>query len=288
MAKSVLLIFLAASCTSDEFFGIEENYEGIEYRMIKKIAHSKEYIEFQKLSIQSMTELCNIDTTKLEFYDTINGKRVLVSPQKYTIRPVLDARRRLIESFPEYKNASIQEKNQIKQIAMMDNGQLREYAYIYMSSSNYKKTKSYNVETDAYRYMIQSSRHEPGTHEGEWVVTGVNHTTNTEVVNYWYIDEDYWNCIYDAIDLVFWFRKEQGGLGWFSDGSGIRISAPEADSGHLPRVWINAQPWPSLEFHVHPSGNLTPSEADMGAYYNHNGLWHLIFDVDGNYSAFYI
>ena len=281
---------IATSCTSDAFFGFEENYEGLDYQLLNQIAHSKEFINFQELSILSISEFRSIDTTQMVLFDTINGKQVFVTSEKYSIQPVVEARRKLIESYPEFENATFLEKNQIRQISLMDNSQLRNLAKKVIPNYCKAQTKSYDIETDAYRYMLQTSRHSEGSHQGEWIIKGVNSSTNTEVVNSWYIDDDYWNSIYDAIDLVYWFGAEQGGLGWFSDGSGIRIEAPEADSSHLPRVWANAnaEPRPSFEFHVHPSGNLTPSESDMSVFYNHTGFWHFIFDVDGNYSAFYI
>lgn len=53
MTLSMALFIFEVSCTRDQFFGIEENTEGLNYSVMNTIAQSKEYIEFQKQSFFS-------------------------------------------------------------------------------------------------------------------------------------------------------------------------------------------------------------------------------------------
>ena len=291
IASCMMSAFLAFSCTSDEFFGIKEDYEGIEYPILQDIAHSAEYIEYQKQSILSMVELRSLDTTKCVFYDTINGKRILVSPQKTSIRTVLDAKRKVVELFPEFEEATITEKRQIRQIAMMDNNQLRKLSKKYSLYSR-TMTKSSSGETDAHRFAMLVSCERQELDDDMYCFYAEGYTNN------WYIDDDYWVSVECALSYTESMKQETGGYGFDSDGSGIWITSSEADIGHIRRIAVpnesnNGQwqdPWPTFEFHVHPSCVLIPSEGDWSTYYNQsvNGLWHLIFDLEGNYSAFYI
>lgn len=68
MVIAILFMTVITSCTSDEFFGIEEDYDGVSFSMLEKIAHSKEYLEFQKQSILSAKEICNLDTANRVMY----------------------------------------------------------------------------------------------------------------------------------------------------------------------------------------------------------------------------
>ena len=65
MAVCVMGAFFVASCSSDEFYGIEEDADAVVFSTLTKIANSAEYLEYQKQAFLAQQAIAGIDTTKM-------------------------------------------------------------------------------------------------------------------------------------------------------------------------------------------------------------------------------
>ena len=279
MVVCIMSVCVAASCTSDQFFGIEEETDGTSYSTLNKIAQSKEFIEFQKQSFLSTEEMCNIDTTQKVLFDYFKGKPVYLIGDAHTIRPYLDARQKLVEAYPEYENTTIDEKNQIFNLAIMNNKSLRELAERCIPKALINRTKSINYES----YAVIYTRSHPGKFEklseadgGTWAVLP-DYT--------WYTRDDYMTAVNMAISESENTGLERGGL-VFYDYSGIMQVKPNLVPGEID-LWyypdITNQYAPQADFHTHPSGNLQPSETDYNSWSFVPWGIHMIYNCNGDY-----
>lgn len=141
------------------------------------------------------------------------------------------------------------------------------------------RTKSVDYETDAVSYLLGKNGIELiDSNNAEWLVV------DKDGRSYSFYSNSDWNvCVYDAIDRSESTGKENGGYAWDYDGSGVTIVDHEAEehSMYLPH-WI-ASPLPSLDFHVHPSGNLQASEDDYNTWTNKPWGLHMIVNCNGDF-----
>lgn len=283
IAVFVLYVSLVTSCTRDEFFQIEKDYEGVDYHMLKKIALSKEYIEFQRQSFLSTKEIFNIDTTQKVVVDYYEGKPVYVIGQEGSIGLLLEAKQRLLESYPEYANTTMYEKNQIINIALINDKSLMQLVEEKMVGT-VKRTKSVDYETAAVLYLKRGGEL-IDDNKSEWLVVDNDGGTYT-----FYSNPDWNMCISDAISKTESNGKEHGGYAWEYDGSGVTIVDHNATSNEMnfPH-WLDSyaesspQLFPILDFHIHPSGNLAASPEDYKAWNNLPWRVHMIFNCSGSY-----
>lgn len=277
MLIAVLGITVTTSCTSDEFFRIEEDYEGVSFSMLEKIALSKEYVEFQKQSFL----LCDIvsqsiDTTKINTnknnileYGTHNTKET--NCKIVSIESFLIAKQRLLDSYPEYGNTNTEERNQIFNLAIMNCRSLRKMASSYSICTNC--TKSSSPESDAVRYA-QSVEGAIRLNTRTWRIA------NTAV---WITDDSFTEIISMAVSRAE-DGKEHGGY-IFNDYSGILNEDQNAAPDSMTFYWNkdapkSMQPW--ADFHIHPNNSLVPSEYDLKMYLEFTWNNHFIMDREGN------
>jgi len=152
MLLVVICTTITTSCTSDEFFGIKEDYEGVSYSMLEKIANSKEFIEYQTLSYLDMEKLLSIDTTQMVVIDTIEGKPLYTLKEIGSVRLVLEARQKLVESYPEYEKTTAVDKEQILNIALLNNKSLMLQVNQFTQRMT-RRTKSVNYETASVSFF---------------------------------------------------------------------------------------------------------------------------------------
>lgn len=280
-AMVVLGAIFATSCTSDEFYGIEENYEGIGYPMLEKIANSKEYIVFKKQEILCMQDLSKIDTTQMELIDTIGGRPHYVI--KKTIRPAIEARHKLVALYPEYEKTTPEERFYILNIAMKSDRSLNDMVKKNIPNT-ILSTKSANYESDAVRWIRSASQYEliSDSYGCTDLVTGANSMWLVNGITM-YAYDDYLNPWYDAISLSIRYQVEYGGFSWQdSDGSGILVEDSYAIIGNMHVTNLNGEPSPSYDFHVHPGGSFHPSPADSTAWFKMSWHEHYILNQEGD------
>lgn len=281
MAVWFMGAIFATSCTSDHFFGIEEETDGMSYSILNKIAQSKEFMEFQKQYFLKTEILDNLDTIKKEIYGQVGDKIFYSIGQSFSLKEVFDARAKLVESYPEYEKTTYDEKNQILNIAIMNNKTLMDLAER-SSHSKVNRTKSINQESYAVRY----TKTKRGDYEwissddgGEWLVGGC-YT--------WYTRDDWMEAVVKAIQKTIDTENECGGY-VFYDGSGITHVDPNAQPSEMDfyfYTYADGSPegiLPFYDFHVHPIvGNLFPSDSDLVAWSRMPWSLHIIYDKSGN------
>jgi len=282
MAFSVLATFLVSSCTSDEFFGIKEDYDGVDYSTMEKIAKSKEYIEFKKQEFICMKELFLVDSAQTEIIDTIRDKCKYVLKGTYSIQPPLEARKKMVASYPEYDNSTSEERNLILNIALNSDRSLRKLA-VKCIPNIIHRTKSANYESDAVRWVRSAHQYEliSDTNGCTDLVSGANSMWCVNGLTV-YAYSEWLNALYNAISLSILHHTEYGGFSWAdSDCSGILIEDPYATIRSMHYTNIEGEPNPSFDFHVHPSGTLTPSETDIRTWDRLPWTEHHIIDSEG-------
>ena len=84
MAMCVMGAFFAASCTSEEFFGIEEETDAVAFSTLTKIANSAEYLEYQKQAFLAQQAIAGIDTTKMVKVGEIDGEPIFATESNKT------------------------------------------------------------------------------------------------------------------------------------------------------------------------------------------------------------
>lgn len=286
MLLRFVAFFCTIGCTSDDFFGIDEEYEGLDFQTLNKIARSKEYIEFQKMSFICMEEPAFIDTMEMELIDCDDNLYFYASKKTYSIRPVLDARQKLVEIYPEYEKATSNERNQILNLALMNNNGLMRWANKCIPNA-LKITKSVNEEADAVKWIRKKSQNELVSDSYEWygLITGANSEWSVGSCR-WYAYNYNYNTIFDALCYSEGLAKEVGGYCWQSDGSGVLIDDPNATPYKMTFGHWSNEPLPSFDFHVHPSGVLYPSEEDRNTWRHMPWIIHRIYDYSGCYKVF--
>lgn len=273
MANSLFFIFLATSCTSDEFFGIEEDYDGLDYSLLEKIAYSKEYIEYQKQSLLYMEELSKKDTTQVEYVDSIGGKAHYVLKQTFSIKSVYEAKCKLSAKYPEYDNSTPAEKDYIFNIAVNSNGRIRTLAKKYFPNA-IRSTKSVNYESCAVQYILSAREHSLINGEGGYDLTGpfVNSMWYVNELDYFFAYNNYVDAMCEAVLLANRDSREYSGLAWeFDDGSGILIDSPLATSTrtHIPS-W-SGPVTPTFDFHIHPVSGIVKRGSKQDSI-----AWHAV------------
>ena len=200
MAVCVMGAFFAASCTSDEFFGIEEDADAVVFSTLTKIANSAEYLEYQEQAFLAQQAIASIDTTKKVQVCEIDGKPIYGS-ESVSIQGALDARQKLVEAYPEFEKTTAAEKNQILNIAMMNSKSLRSFA----TPSAINMTKGGGYETEASRYAMDTYERYP-------------HLMPTT----WHVEDSYFTAINWAISENERSGHAAGGFEFY-DGSGIYV-----------------------------------------------------------------
>lgn len=281
MTLSMAFAIFEVSCTSDQFFGIEENSEGLNYSVLNKIAQSKEYIEFQKQSFLNMDKLLSVDTTQMEVIDTIGDRLLYASKEKGSIRPVLDAWQKLVELYPEYEETTLEEREQILNIALLNSKSLMMQVNK-NTSGVLKRTKSLNEETASVQFFLgwaELIEHNDSYYQ--WIIYNQNGYWGVNSCDNWFICVDY------SIRKTVEDGKEHGGYGW-TDTSGATIDDQNAARDSMSFVWngYDTTPYPYFDYHVHPSGNLTPSECDNASWSSVPWGMHMIVNCNADYIVY--
>lgn len=238
------------SCTSDQFFGIEEETDGLNYSVLNKIALSKEYVEFQKQMYLSTEAIDNIDTTKKVIVNYCKGKAVYAYEEIVSFKGVFDAYQQLVESYPEYKSTNANERKQILKLALYNNASLKMLLNKYHFATH--GTKSCSPESLAYLYA-QASDAVRET-DSKWIVGDVG---------YWYLDDYYPIIVNAALNMSYESGNEWGGMVFFDD-SGILNEDLNASPISMNLYWderISFQP--IYDFHVHPDDDINCSDEDV-------------------------
>lgn len=281
MTLSMALTIFEVSCTSDQFFGIEADAEGLNYSVLNKIAQSKEYIEFQKQSFLNMDKLQSVDTTQMVVIDTIGDRLLYASKEIGSIRPVLDAWQKLVELYPEYEETTFEEREQILNIALLNSKSLMMQAN-QNTSRILKRTKSLNEETSSVKFFLGwAELIEHNISFYRWIINNQNGCWNVNSCDNWFI------CVNYSIGRTEKDGKEHGGFGW-TDTSGATIDDIYAASDSMSYVWngYGTTPYPYFDYHVHPSGNLTPSECDNSSWSSVPWGMHMIVNCNAEYIVY--
>lgn len=279
MTVCIIGACFATSCTSDEFYGIQEKTESLDFPTLSKIARSKEFIEYQKQAFLNIEIINSIDNTKKEVVDFFQGKPVYAIGNVLSIRPYLDARKKLLEEYPEFIKITDEDKNQILSLAILNNKSLRQLAEKYIPNTDVnKRTKAINYESYAVKYV------KAGTGEyqmrdtrdgGEWLVAGF--VT-------WYTRDSFQSVLDMAIDKTNSTENEHGGY-HFADGSGTLNDDPTATPDSMTFIfWPTVQEdyTPTFDFHVHPNDNLDYSLYDALMWDSMPWDFHFIYDTNGD------
>ena len=217
MAVYVMGAFFAASCTSEEFFGIEEETDAVAFSTLTKIANSAEYLEYQEQAFLAQQAIASIDTTKKVQVGEIDGKPIFAS-ESVSIQGALGARQKLVEAYPEFEKTTAAEKNQILNIAMMNSKSLRSFA----TPSAINMTKGGGYETEASRYAL--SNYESYIHSYPVYTGGYG-----MFMSIWYVEDSYLSAIAMAVSESEWSGHLAGGFEFY-DGSGIYVEDNRASS----------------------------------------------------------
>lgn len=279
-------IMSLASCESDAFWGIEEDGV-IEYSIMKKIAHSKEYFEFLDQSFLDM-ERGRLDTAQMVIVDYYEGKPIYSTEEEFSVIPLFKAKQELEKKFPEYENLSDNEKNQIFNIAVMNSPNLRKLADKYISKDYMRytvQTKSYhNImdETEAIQYI---RRNFPATVSqlGNEIYDQIQIGSCT-----WYPYFDYSVMINDVITKASYEHKEVGGF-YFWDQSAIQIYDPNATVNKMTLSHVERDSergvGPSWDMHVHPQ-SLIASDEDYDTWSKLTCRTHRIYNYSGEWRPY--
>lgn len=217
MAVCVMGAFFAASCTSEEFFGIEEETDAVAFSTLTKIANSAEYLEYLEQSFLARQAIASIDTTKKVQVCEIDGKPIYGS-ESVSIQGALDARQKLLEAYPEFEKTTAAEKNQILNIAMMNSKSLRSIA----TPSAINMTKGSLYETEASRYAL--SNYESN------ILSGMSTSYYYAMgMSTWYVEDNYLSAVAMAVSESEMSGHLAGGFEFY-DGSGIYVEDNRASS----------------------------------------------------------
>ena len=236
-----------------------------------------------------MEEINNLDTTKTIIIGYVDGKPMYGVGATFSISNVLDARQRLKEAYPEYEEATDDEKNEILNIAILYDKSLLDMAKKSVPNNQYS-TKVLCRDKYAYKYVHSG---EPGTIEclseedgGEWLVLNRYH---------WYARSWWYDAVCMAISATEESGLERGGYA-FGDQSGLLTIDPDAINteyySEMSFVWWDLSPGnefqPVGDFHVHPSyNNVIPSDSDRVTWSRMPWGQHLIFDLGGHAEKYY-
>lgn len=295
MALCVLGIFGTTGCSKDKFFGIEEGTSSFDVSYMFDIAQSSEYFNYEMACINFMSEFNSNDTTNMHLYAVVDGKNIYVKKGSSSFKTLLKLQKELIEKYPELEEADDYVKNQIQMIALSNNPVLNDSLKKIMPN-HIVRTKGSNGESDARRWLINAENEMNSYHlNGQY-----------EDIDYWQVDIGKWmsrdggylwqleslssgaNAIYRAREVCISVEMETGGLGW-SDGTAAFVFNYQGGIGYMywPHVNGIGTPQPTSDFHIHPSGCLWPSEADMIAWsHDSNSRRHYIFGLDGDFQWF--
>lgn len=280
-----LSVLATTSCSKDEFFGIEEA-QLIDETTMLAIATSEEYYEYEMACLYFMEELNDIDTSKMHVYTVINGKPIYVKSGSDSYKNVLKHKENLMKIYPELLHASVIELKQIQNIALSKNNTLREHT-MKVSPFLIKRTKSGNDEAHAWLQHVSSSTYNWG-YEHNWDTGAYTNTTEYGEYTFHFDLQVYENSI-EAVNQArnksISTEKEVGGLAW-NDASAVTVFNREAGPYYMYWPRTDGSPYPTYDFHFHPSGDLTPSELDRQFWNNHYRV-HYIFDWLGNFEIYY-
>lgn len=278
MTISLVTIFVVLGCTSDDFWGINEEYNGISYPTMERIARSKAYIDYQKQTLLSMEEMRNIDTTKNVLIGYVEDKPMYGIGAVFSIRGVYDARQKLIDEFPEYEKATDYEHEQIFNLAIMNNRSLLKMAKRIIPDCLLEtNTKAIDYESDAVKYtrLFESNCQKLTTeYGGVWLVAGTY---------YWHTKSTWYEAVFNAIEISRSNEKECGGY-YFNDNSGLTHVDPNAKHDEMSFYWYNEgvpeSIQPFKDFHIHPSpDNTIPSDSDLVTWSKMPWRKHEIIDL---------
>jgi len=275
------IVLQTMSCSNDAFFGFDEDGVKESESPYDYIAKSAEYIEYQRGALDFLNTIQNIDTTKMEFVGIFYGKPLYKCVADSDISHLLHSMDILADVFPEYKELNTIEKAKLQDFAMRNNKHLQ-------SIMDYKpiapvRTKSYDSEhiMNAHSWMISEGISLYDVNRDVWrygntgIYLGVG---------------NYLDCIAQSITNTINYNKERGGYCWANDASGVMIVDTYSGEFWMGFPPVKKQPYPTFDFHVHPnpSRDKTPSTYDISAWGNSVISIHMICDIDGGYSYYYM
>jgi len=273
LAVCALGALAVSSCTKDEFFGLEDSVV-IDASTKYEIAMSQEYADYARACFE-MVETMNqpVDTTKMEIKGVINDKPVYT--KNGSMSSLTDLLNKLKKAFPELANADKIDFNEITEIALSNNENLKD-----LSSKILSRTKSYEDRQS-----------------GHWLYSVAEHYYNISSWDSPWLDIENWlftafDGVYDAVGEVIYLTTETC-YSYDATGGGIIFGDWSAVSmvcfGEY--LWPDAvsygSPAPEADFIVVPSLNMSMTDLwyYMGGSYWSGGRTHYIYDHRGNYKV---
>lgn len=263
LSVMVLAMVTVSSCSSDDMFGFYEN----DKTAIREMALSEEYQTYLEEYFVATNALKSIDTTAMVACDTIGGK-ILKKVSFDDFASVYTLYKRFQEKYPYYNSLSNNEKTDIMNAAILNSPKLQNLSGI--KTAKICRTKSSSTETIAAQNLSISRGDASGY-------------TLTAMTAY---GAQYEACSRSSDD-----GKEYGGFIFYADGSGIFVASPSPSSSGMTfptSIFGSGMPEnlrPDCSFHIHPSGNLEPSNTDVNSfsYMASFGVTvHLILSPDGH------
>lgn len=272
-----LSVLATTSCSKDDFFRIDDT-PCVDLQTKYAIAGSDIYIDYQIACFAFADELSKIDSTKRSRVLILNNDTVYENVYVISFSKVCELHDSLLNVYPVLKDADEVDLIQILNIALNNNSTLRDLVPKSVVNSNCR-TKSYNGSSYALQWLEGSSfRNYSGT---LWNGKGLAEQ-NSQGTWVWTFEAIPCSSIGDAMELAcIWSinhgEVEVGGWGW-TDGSGMMTYCHQATASQSPVLHAAGTPRPELDFHVHPSGNLIPSDSDLIAWSKSPDLFHLIIN----------
>lgn len=255
----LLSVLTSSCCSKDEFFGIEDT-PCIDKQVMYEIALSDLYIDYQKACFSFADELSKIDSTKRGHVEIIGTDTIYENVNFISFENLQILLDSLLKMYPVLMDADQADLKEIQKIALSKNHALREMASM--------STVYYNEKTKGYSYTNTAI---------EWIesLSVEGNPTNGSTYNsiQWYSGHYYTYelipCVTvgDAMNLaVIWSRNHEnaiiGGLGW-SD-SGLMMFCEQSTEIYTMLIPASSgNPQPLMDFILHPSGSLYPTESDL-------------------------
>jgi hypothetical protein len=246
----------AISCSNDEFFMLNCTDSPLD---IKTIANSFEYREYLNEYYRCLNSALETDTSQMELVDDLGTHLIYCKIETCDFSGVISKLKELEHSYPEFASATPLEQKSVMDYAIANDDNLRKE--IGIKAKPFKRTRSGNYE-DAFVSMMCYSFN-----------------------GYFFFREDtrielgtsaYAKCA--AATFTMAKGVEHGGYGW-SDGSGVVLYDPHATSNSMRMLSTFNSPMPDYSFHIHPSGNLSPSNKDKSYWIGSGIEKHLILNT---------
>lgn len=260
MAVAVVTV---SSCSSDSMFDFYQNDKAA----IREMALSEEYQTYLEEYFFATNALKSIDTTAMVACDTIGGKTL----KKMSFNDFVLVHRlyeKFQEKYPYYNSLSNNEKTEVMNLAILNSLKLQSLSGI--KTATICRTKSSSAETVASMNLSISS---------------------SDTSGYELIAMSAYGAQLEACNRSSNNGNEYGGFIFYADGSGIFVASPSPSSTGMTfptSIFGSSMPTnlrPDCSFHIHPSGNLSPSDTDKNSfsYMASFGVTvHLILSPDGH------